>query len=115
MSITIKNEKEVRIMKKLLALAVFLVSPFAYAQHEHDAQSTQAPMMMPMMMMGDPEMQKMMMEHMQRCREQMMHMLMENPKFMHNMMSMMLKHRETMKKVLEANPQMKEQMKEMLK
>ena len=57
-------------MKKLLALAVFLVSPFASAQHEHDAQSTQAPMMMPMMMMmGDPEMQKMMMEHMQRCRD----------------------------------------------
>lgn len=101
-------------MKKFLLSATLLALPLVslYAQHRHDTQSQQVK---PGMMMEDPEMYKMMMEHMQRCRQQMMDMMMENPKFMERMMHMMLQHKDVMKKVLEKNHEMKRQMEEILK
>ncbi len=67
------------------------------------------------MMMQDPEIKKMMMEHMKKCRQEMMQKMMSNPKVVEKMMKMMMMHKETVKEVLKNNPQMKKQLKELTK
>ncbi|MEJ5338461.1 MAG: hypothetical protein ACK42C_02415 [Aquificaceae bacterium] len=106
-------------MRKLVMSSILLVmsvpSPYtreAHTQGSGDYRSSQGMMMH---MMDDPEMQRMMMEHMHRCSEQMMEMMMKSPSSMERMMKMMLQHRETMRKVFENNPDMKRRMEEFLK
>ncbi len=91
-------------MKKLFALGVLTLSALAFVYAEQLEEHS-----------GHQSKQGMMMEHMQKCQQQMMGMMMENPKFMERLMGAMLQHKETMKKVLENNPQLKKQMEEMFR
>jgi predicted histidine transporter YuiF (NhaC family) len=67
------------------------------------------------MMMNEPEIKIMMMEHMKKCRQEIMQKMMSNPKVVEKMMKMMLMHKESVKKVINNNPQIKKELKELTK
>ncbi|RLJ70324.1 hypothetical protein BCF55_0592 [Hydrogenivirga caldilitoris] len=66
--------------------------------------------MMPMMMQ-DQEMRKLMMEHMQKCREQMMN----DPRVHERMLHMLTMHPEAFKEAIKKNPELKKKLQELLK
>ncbi len=73
--------------------------------------------MVPMMrmMMQDPELRKIIMEHKKQCRQELMKKLAANPKAVEKMLMMMAHNKEAVKEVLKKNPQLKKQLEEMLK
>ncbi len=73
--------------------------------------------MMPMMkmMMQDPELRKIIMEHRRQCRQELMRKLASNPKAVEKMLMMMAHNEEAVKKVLKKNPTLKKKLEGLLK
>ena len=101
-----------------LALGGFGFSHMEGMQHSQGMKMGMGHMgMSPMMgiMMSDPEIRSMVMEHMRQCRQELMNKLMSNPKVMEKMLNMMAMHPEAFQKALENNPELRKKLREMLK
>ncbi len=65
-------------------------------------------------MMMDPEIRKIMMKQMKKCRQEMMKKVMSNPEVIKKMLNVIIKHREITKQVLNENPDLRDHLKELL-
>jgi len=67
-----------------------------------------------MMMMHDPETQKIIKEHMIKCRKELMKKLAARPSTMERMLHMMIMHPESFKEVIKKNPELRDKLRELL-
>jgi len=69
---------------------------------------------MHMMFMKDPEIRKLVKEHMKECRRELKKKLMSHPKVIKRMLKTLLMNKEQLQKVLEENPELKDELKTLL-
>ncbi len=108
-------------MKKLLTIS-FLGASLIFAHGVPDMdikKESHGEMMYHMgmgmhMMMKDPELRKLIKEHMRQCKKELHEKLMKHPKVIKRMLKMLAVNKEEVQKVLEENPQLREELKTLL-
>jgi hypothetical protein len=105
-------------MKRLILAAVL---SFSFAGYPHmmgemkGGKEGHGSMGMMMMMMQDPELRKIIMEHRRKCMRELMEKISARPSFQERLIRMLLKHPDAAKQVLEENPDLKKGLEELLK
>ncbi len=109
-------------MKKLLFTGLLSMSlAFAHGvpdmdikKESHGMGMHHMYMGMPMMFMKDPEIRKLVKDHMKECRRELKKKLMKHPKVIKHMLKTLLMNKEELQKVLEENPDLRDELKTLL-
>ncbi len=110
-------------MKKLFLITAIIAGlTFAHGvpdmhikkEDSEDTMHHYTGMGMHMMAMKDPELRKLIRDHMKQCKRELHKKLMKHPKMIRRMLKMLAMNKEEVQRVLEENPELKEEFKTLL-